>query len=146
MTTAKQARLNFASQCVAAVFPAADQDRQPKKIIFRQAAMYGIEQADCPYPLRSFRRLQTYIRVHWKVIRLMLPERHDILPCYVNGPDFGGGGYHAGNIKLARRQVERDQRVAEGVVEAADAFATATNQLFPQVAAPRQILITRARR
>jgi len=143
---AKRDRLLFATQCVAAVFPAASDDRQPKRILFRQAAMWGMERADCPYVFRgSMRKLQTYIRNKWKVIRLMLPEEHDILPCYVNGPAFGGGGYHAGNVRLARRQVERDEAVAQGIVDSNAAFADATNQLFPQVAAPRRVLVTRAR-
>ncbi|PWT79148.1 MAG: hypothetical protein C5B60_00145 [Chloroflexi bacterium] len=144
---ARQRRLEFATTCVAAVFPEVTDDRQPKKIIFHQAAMWGVERAECPPALRTFKKLRAYIRNHWSAIRLILPESHDILPCYVNGPAFGvGGGYHAGNVKLARKQVARDRRIAEGVVDSADKFARATNHLFPQVAAPRQTLVTRAAR
>jgi hypothetical protein len=144
---AKQARLNFGAMCIAEVMPAAREDRQPKRILFRQAAMFGVERSDCPRMFRhSPRKLERYLRNHWKLIRLMLPANHDILPCYVNGPAFGGGGYHAGNLRLARRQQERDERVAQGIVDSVDAFANATNRLFPQVAAPRRILVTRAAR
>ena len=143
-TSARARRLDFSARCVAEVFPGVRDPRETKATIFDAAARWGVTQDDCPASIRTVRGLRTYIRNKWKVIRLMLPTDHDILPCYVNGPTFGGGGgYRKGNIALARKQVERDAKIADGVVTAANDFAEATVGMFPQVEAPRRTLVTR---
>ena len=144
MARATEARKRFCTACLTEVMPTSSEDRLPKRILFRQASMVGMERSDRPRYFRSARQLEKYIRHNWRVIRNeLLPTNHDILPCYVNGPTFGGGGFHTGNVKLARKQVDRDGKIAQGVVDSANEFARATNQIFPQVAAPHPVLVMR---
>jgi hypothetical protein len=137
-------KLLFVTRCVAEVFPGAKEDRVPKAGIFDAAASWGFEQEDCPAVFSDVRKLRRYIGNHWPTIRLMLPEEYGILPCYVDGAEFtGGGGYRQGNVKLARKQVDIDARVVDGVVESANAFAEATVAMFPQIEARRASLTNR---
>lgn len=139
-----EARMEFATDCCEAVIPGADEDLAPKRVIFDAAARWGIEQPECPATHRTIGKLRTYIRNHWPVIRLMLTERN-IVPVYVNGTEFGaGGGYRVGDKKAVQKQIERDERVAQGVVDSADAYAQAAVGVFPKVAANRYSLRLRA--
>jgi len=126
------------------VLPGPREDRQPKKVLFERAARWGIEQEACPPMFNNVNQLRTYIRNHWKVIRMLLPEQENKLPCYVNGATFGGGGgYRQGNIALARKQIERDAKVTDGVVSAANEFANRTVGLFPRIEANQRTLVSR---
>jgi hypothetical protein len=142
-TQAKTDRLLFAALCVAEVFPGAKADRETKATIFDKAARWGYRRTDCPSTLGTRDRLHIYIKNHWKKIRSMLPTEHNILPCYINGPTWGGGGYRKGNIVLARKQIERDKKIVDGVLSAANDYATATIALFPKVDAQHRHTVTR---
>jgi hypothetical protein len=133
-TKAKNDRLDFAAQCIMAVLPGPKEDRQPKAALFEAAAVVGLSQDDCPTFFSSTDKLRTYIRNHWPRIRIVLGQDEGVLPCYVNGSTFeGGGGYRRGNVKLARKQVEVDAKIVDGVVSATNKFAEVTGGLFPQI-------------
>lgn len=143
MSTAKQRRLIFATKCVAEVFPGMREDHQTKKIIFHQAAMFGVDQDDCPSSFTS-KSLRTYIKNHWSVIRLMLPEQEGFMPTYVNGATFGsGGGYRKGDERHVRKQLVRDALISDGVVNAANDYAEACGLVFPEIETSRRTLVSR---
>jgi hypothetical protein len=140
----KKHRLDFATTCVAEVFPSARDDHQPKRIIFQQAALWGMTQDDRPSYFRYVSDLRTYIRNHWPVIRLMLPEQEGFMPVYVNGTEFGGGGgYRKGDQRHVRKQLERDAKITDGVVNAANGYAEATGLVFPSIETSRRTLVSR---
>lgn len=139
-----QDRLDFAAKSVAEVFPGPHDDRQTKATIFVRAARWGRQQPDCPDAFHNVEALRVYIRNHWRTIRYMLPKEHNIVPCYVNGPTWGGGGgYRKGNAKLAQKQVKRDVKIADGVAHAANEFAEAAVNIFPRIEAQRRHFVTR---
>lgn len=142
---AKQDRLLFAAACVAAVFPGVRDDQEPKRVIFEKAATLGAKRADCPARYRNRAGdLRVFIRNKWSEIRLKLPELFDIVPVYVNGVHFGGGGgYRKGDLKHARKQLERDRKITDGVVNAANDYAEASTLVFPQIEATRTTLVSR---
>lgn len=145
-TEAKKSRLLFATACVAAVFPGVRDDQQPKRVIFDKAATLGAKRKECPLRFRNNKSaLQAYIAHKWPRIRIALLEQFDLPPVYVNGAAFGGGGgYRKGDLKHARKQLERDTKIADGVVSAANDYAEATLQVFPQIEATRKSLVTRS--
>jgi hypothetical protein len=140
----KQKRLLFAAYCVSKVFPGVKDDQMPKERIFDRAARFGRQLENCPDVFYNVEALKTYIRNKWPTIRLMLAKEHGFLPVYVNGQSFGGGGgYRKGDRKHAQKQVERDAKIADGVVSAANDYAEATVAIFPQVTAERRHLVAR---
>lgn len=144
---AKKFRLLFATTCVAAVLPGVREEQMPKREIFKKAAAIGVRRPECPLRFRNNApALQIFLRNKWRKIRISLPEMFpDVLPVYVNGATFGGGGgYRRGDLKHARKQLERDKKIADGVVNAANDYAEASRLVFPQIEATQTTLVSRA--
>ena len=137
--SAVEQKLRFAAKVVVEALPD-EKNATPKRYIINDAARRGMHHPACPRALKKSQALRSYITNKWpKLVREVIPEKHGILPCYING---FGGGYYRGNVKTATKQVAYNTKLAHGVVNAIEEFAQAAVEIF-KIEATRHSLVTR---